>query len=339
MNYFCVYCEDIAAVELYSCNRTIQEVYEHWKLNHEDRAIDKSFQFYVAMPLLCYYCNEINIYKNLELHHKQNHSDETFIVVKPENRMECGLCSYIVDKKLFLMEHFAVKHESVSNTHHFNPVNVSERQLNELLALKIHEKYECNHCHEVFETDHAFKCHHTINHRDMELSSNKFFDEKTVRLICGCCKEQIQNEDLLQHLFEHEYSFECSKCAHKTVDLVAAVKHNKEAHNFDSLKYRCTEYVDWLKRIHSQSQLIFGNGLVLTMQNLVNTQYDESRNFNCLIDAMLRLKQSEYDGMIEHQTNDDENIKTERRGKMLENCSIEANLMLIVDFHFFCRFT
>lgn len=314
MNFFCVQCEETADVQMDSGNSTIEEVYVHWKSNHEDRTVDNSFQFYVAVPnLMCFYCNEIDNYKNLEVHHKQSHSDETFIVVKQNKRMECGLCSYMVDKKLFLMEHFTVKHESVLNDHHFNPVTVTERQLNELLTLKIHEKFECNHCHEIFETEYTYQCHHTINHRELEISFKKFFDEKTVRLICGCCKDQIQNEELLQHLFDHEYSFECSKCTHKTSNLVDAVMHNKEEHNFDSLKYRCTEYVDWLKRIYTQSKLVFGNGLALTMQNLMNTQYDESSNLNCLIDAMLRLKQNEYNAMI-----DAKNIKTERCGKMIE---------------------
>lgn len=284
MEYFCCnYCES------YSKNHKVQEVYDHWISSH----IDRPFQFYVTMLLKCYYCNTIDFYKNLKLHHNRSHFENDFIVVKLYNHMECGLCSYVSNNNLLLINHFIENHEIISD---LNPIVINNSQLCKLLTLKVFKYHECGYCQILFKSSFAFQLHHNMNHTNLKMILTYHANQTPpIKLICGYCNHSIESEMLFQHLIIHQYYFKCSKCPYNTTNLLDAVIHSKKTHNFDSINYRCTEFYDWLNCIYLQMKLLFSNGLTLTMQNLLNTRYDKSNELNYLINTILRFKEIEYD--------------------------------------------
>lgn len=73
--------------------------------------------------------------------------------------------------------------------------------------------------------------------------------------------------------------------------MLALVTHDKQSHGvMNSFEYRCMQFKNRLIRNYLKTKVVFGNGLVLTKQNLLNTKYDDSKQFDVFIEALIKIK-------------------------------------------------
>lgn len=176
MIFYCVHCTDANEVTE-SCFGTIEDVYGHWLSGHTDLHDVKPFWFYVTQSVACYHCANFNAnYHEMIEHHRETHADEPFVVVRPKNRKECALCTYIGDD---MCEHFATEHDGLLQSKLFNPARLPESLLGDLFAIDIHKKRQCGWCMAIFETQHEVAAHHIAAHSNQSLNATEYFDGKS----------------------------------------------------------------------------------------------------------------------------------------------------------------
>lgn len=171
MTFSCVHCSDSDRANE-SSNGTIQDVYGHWLSGHTDLKNVKPFWFYVSCHLACFYCDAVCNYQEMVKHHKNNHSDETFAIVKQPERKKCGLCQYGGDE---MVAHFATEHDELLQSTLFNPARLSVGLLGKLFAIDIHKKRQCGRCDIILETQHEMEIHQSSEHSG-EMVSSEYFD-------------------------------------------------------------------------------------------------------------------------------------------------------------------
>lgn len=181
-----------------------------------------------------------------------------------------------------MVEHFLVKHKSVTKLKYLNPIIYSDKQINELLAIDFHRNFYGDR-------------------------------NKPTHLICGFCQKKINCDTFLHHFNEHTYSFKCSHCTYHSVSLVELVSHEKSAHLHDSLTYHCNAFTKWIRKKFLNTILVFGNGLLLKHFNVARTKFDKSKQFDEFINAFLDKTRDEVGKNLESAgpTNDtsDEALK------------------------------
>lgn len=174
MTFFCVHCTDADKLNE-STSGSIEDVYGHWLSGHTDLKNTKPFWFYVTGLVSCFYCEMSCNYVDMMEHHKETHSDKTFVVVAKIDRNQCGLCQYVGNE---MVEHFAAEHDGLLRSGLFNPARLSESLLVNLFGIDIHMKRQCGYCDMIFETLHEIEAHHSITHEN-EFISKEFFDSQS----------------------------------------------------------------------------------------------------------------------------------------------------------------
>lgn len=270
----------------------------HWLSSHTDLSMAKPFQYFVIEFVVCFYCRTIGTYDELIKHHKHSHRADPFVIVSQTDGKKCALCSY---SGAGMVAHFGSMHKLVLKALSVRNIRGSmlQRQLNdpillELLESKVHRKHRCGQCKAVFETELEIRDHYQKFHRSLKLNVQEFYDSG-YHLICGCCHVRVDRNLYLNHVENRAFHFKCGKCTFQTADMLQLVKHDKQAHSVaDSLEYRCMQFRNRLIRNYLKTQVVFGNGLVLTKHNLQHTKYDDSKQFDTFVDALVKIKRERY---------------------------------------------
>lgn len=222
----------------------------------------------------------------------------TFAIVSQNDRAQCALCPY---SGIGIIAHFQTMHKFVLKTLSVRqlrcidiPFRLNNTQLDAHLNQKLHKKQKCGCCNAIFDTDREVREHHGKMHKSLKMTI-KEFDNNNIQLICNCCNIKIERHLYLNHIEHCALEFKCHECAFDTNDMIALVKHDKKAHGHnDSFGYRCMQFKNRLKRDFLKTRVIFGNGLVVTRQNLSGTKYDDSKPFQVFIDKLLEIKKERH---------------------------------------------
>lgn len=297
VKYRCVHCHDVKHwIETFNA---LKDVYAHWLSAHTDLAALKPFQYYVIENVSCHHCSTPGTHYELVKHHKNSHPSLQFAIVSQINRQQCALCPYSGDH---IIAHFQTMHKFILKTlsaRHLRcidvPFRLSNAQVDAHLNQQLHKKQKCGNCNAIFDTDRELRDHHSKNHNTQKLTIKEFYDSINYHLICNCCKLKIDRYLYLNHIEHCATSFSCHKCTFHTNDMVKLVQHDRQAHMYrNTFIYRCMQYKNRLKRDYLKTRVIFGNGLVLTKQNLLLTKYDDSKQFDVFIDKLLEIKKERY---------------------------------------------
>lgn len=271
-------------------------MYAHWLTWHTSPANLKPFQYFVVEYVSCYHCPAIGTYFELVKHHKDAHrSADRFAIVSQSDRKKCALCPYY---GYGIIAHFDTVHKLVIktlSTRQVRSANIPFRMNNTILdghlERKFHKKQKCGCCNAVFEIERELREHHSKCHQMSKMTIKEFYDNNNTHLICNCCHTKVDRNLYLGHIETHAFDFECNICNFYTTDMIELVKHDKVKHGFkETFQYRCLQFKNRLKRDYLKTRVIFGNGLVLTKQNLLNTKYDDSKQFEMFVDTLLKIK-------------------------------------------------
>lgn len=298
IKYRCVHCHDVKhPIETFPA---LKDVYAHWWSSHTDLTDIKPFQYYVVENVACFHCSTIGTHYELVKHHKNSHPSMTFAIVRQTNQenQQCALCTY---SGTGIVGHFQTMHKFILKTLSVRqlrcidiPFRLNNTQLDAHLKQKLHKKQKCGSCNAIFDTEREVRDHHGKMHKTLKMTI-KEFDNNNIHLICNCCNIKIERHLYLGHIEHYALKFKCHKCAYDTNDMIELVKHDKEAHGYsDSFEYRCMQFKNRLKRDFLKTRVIFGNGLVVTKQNLLGTKYDDSEQFEVFIDKLLEIKKERH---------------------------------------------
>lgn len=282
-----------------SFSGSIDDVYDHWLFAHANESLSLPFRFYAIKLHSCFHCDEVAEYDKLVKHHQERHTDKPFAITDQMNRSKCGVCDF---KDGDLIEHFKTKHDLASVTKIFNPVQYSEEDISKLSSIQIKKKQnQCSYCSRVFESPNEAAQHSATYHSERsamaETASQKC--DEIINLICSICNEQIDCKQLINHFRAHKYSFCCQICKCMNEDLAEIISHEKIAHDMDLINVHCFNFATWIKKKFYNTNIEFGNGLVLNMFNIQSTKFDESALFDKFIDSHLYVEKSRALRMIE----------------------------------------
>lgn len=286
-----------------SIGGAIEDVYKHWQSSHLNQIPLKPFQFNVSEIAVCRFGDAIGTYNELVKHQQQVHSNEPLAIVNYDDRKKCGICLKTTNE---LIEHFQTEHKMLLQKEFFNPMQLSDVKLNDLLKIDIHKKIQCGHCDAVFETEDELHIHHSIGHENKEKISIQIIEKQNAFMICGYCQNKVNYDEYFTHFEQHPYVFKCWKCTYQSKDLVELVFHDKRIHERDTLDYHCSMFPDWIKAHFINTKVVFANGLVLCKYNLIGTVLDDSKDFEMLIAGWLEVIKSRFSLLIKPKNHFDE---------------------------------
>lgn len=292
--YYCAHCLDTNESGE-SIGGTINDVYSHWQSAH---IINLPFQFSVAQIAVCHFGDAVGTYRELMKHQQQAHAGERLAIVNYQDRTKCGICLKSVGESI--VDHFDLEHKTIAQADIFNPMRLSEQQLDELLAIDIHKKRQCGHCEAIFETENEMSIHHSIGHEHETKMSKPYNDNRNPFLICGYCQQKIDRTAYFSHIKMHPYVFKCWKCTYHTNDLVTLIIHDRQLHERDTLNYHCAMFADWVRSHFYKSRIVFPNGLALKASNVLGTKFDESKVFEMFLDGMVDVVKSKFALLNQH---------------------------------------
>lgn len=232
-------------------------------------------------------------------HQQQAHAGERLAIVSYDDRSKCGICLKPATESI--VDHFDLEHKSILQDTAFNPMRLSEQQLTELLAIDIHKKRQCGHCEAIFETEKEIDIHHSIGHENETKISKSYNDNRNPFLICGYCLHKVERDEYFSHIKMHPYVFKCWKCVYQTKDLVELIIHDRQLHERDTFDYHCTMFADWVRSHFFKTRIIFPNGLVLKLNNLLGTKFDESKVFEMFLSGMIDVVKSKFVLLIQQK--------------------------------------
>lgn len=289
--FYCAHCLD-ANESGESIGGSIDDVYKHWQTSHIINLPSKSFLFSVAQIAVCQFGDAVGTYRELLKHQHQSHPNESLAIVCFDDRKKCGICLKSSDS---MIEHFEIEHKTLSRTEVFNPLRMSDKQLDQILSIEVHKKRQCGHCDSIFETDNEIDIHHEIGHEHLEKISKPYVDSRNPFLICAYCQMTVDRDEYLLHVKSHPYVFKCWKCTYQTKDLVDLVFHDKQMHDRDTLDYHCAMFSEWIKSHFEKTKMVFPNGLVVRNYNLFGTTFDDSKLFGVFVDGLVALVKNKYE--------------------------------------------
>lgn len=305
-----MHCQDMV-----NTNRTyssIERLYKHWTSAHS--AVNNlkkvlPFQFYVSELIKCYYCSKIGNYVELRDHHKYNHSLESPLgMVLVNDTKACALCN---SNDTDMVNHFKLVHNIINKAHVYNPICISDKVVNQLLAIKIHKKFMCEHCPSVCQTQDEIAMHYLNAHNGLQMKVSKCISDKSIHIICWYCNILLAGKEFMQHIRRHSNAMKCVECKFKSADINEHVKHAASVHNtIKTIDDICLEFSDQLKRKYFETKILFGNGLVLVKHNLLGTKMNDSRLFGMLIKELMETKKSHQSKSEPNVINDDEQEET-----------------------------
>lgn len=278
--YHCNHCEAVFG--------TANEVYDHWLTIHTTAPGFKPFAFQVFNFASCFHCDYIGIYSALRDHHLADHLNKQFAIVDVNSPKKCAMCEFIGND---MVKHTKERHSIVINENMPNPLALSDQQLIELQSINLREKIKCGHCTKVFETEssfnrHTMTWHGTIAPKPIHGINDGF------KLWVECCKQQITESVYLQHFQNHPPSFECVQCNVAYPDINAAIQHDKDVHKVkNAAEKNYQAFKNRFKAYYLSTKVIYGNGLVVSLQNLTATIHNKEKDFDEFISTLVQVKQ------------------------------------------------
>lgn len=277
----------------------IEDVFVHWFVQHRCTPEMESFQFCAVENVACYFCDIIDSYQLVLEHQKTCHPNESIVIVAEVDRKKCALCPYSGDA---LIGHFEIEHELLLQLDNFNPLGLDDDTLNGLLCMNAQKRY-CEPCFKFFDSEEESAKHRSMKHPEVDIDSDFEIDGEVKHLICSC-ESKISQSEYYSHIQGHFCSFECSMCDQfKTTNLIDLVEHDKNVHKTNTLKFRCMELSDQLMKYYFATKIVFFNGLVLIMHNILNTKFDISKRFKKVIEEVLGTKVDEPEINVEQKSN------------------------------------
>lgn len=280
--FYCFHCYDEDGQ--FSCFGSGQEVFAHWYSKHSN---SKPFRFVPAKMAKCDYCDVVGIYQGLKIHQREMHPEQKFAMTSAFDADQCAICQYVGPD---LGEHFAHAHEFIDKLNVFNPIPLNDEMLKELQQIQGQKKRRCGHCDQVFEIKDEYQQHHLEQHASMKPASEKFYDATSIQLIAGCCQSKLNSNNLIDHVKEHEFQSNCSVCSFHSFDLYEFAQHKFNEHGIGNDPQSLC--VQMLQTMFWNTQVVFGNGLMLSKHNLVRTVYDDSKAFDAFVEQFVEKQQS-----------------------------------------------
>lgn len=285
--YYCMYCRDGWKTGE-SNRRTYKSIYKahaHWHRTHANSNESKPFRFYAIEFVLCVHCKFIGSFDAVRQHTKAKHPNELLTISSVVDPNACALCQYVGDN---LGQHIKSEHELVLRTDTVNPTRFNDETLKRLLNAYVYWKFKCLYCEQIYESEESVKAHSEIEHLHVPMAYTKCTDDD-IKLVAGCCGATLELHEFLDHVADpnHVVGAVCSRCNFQTNDTFEFVNHQVQTHKMTkdaSYLYRrvmLTKF--WATKV------IFGNGLVVTKHNLLNTEWDDSTPFISLIEKLLAV--------------------------------------------------
>lgn len=293
----------------------IEDVFVHWFVQHRFTPEMQSFQFCAVENVACYFCDMIDSYQLVLEHQKSYHPNESIVIVAEVDRKKCALCPYSGNA---LIGHFEIEHELLLQLNDFNPLGLDDDTLNGLLCMNAQKRY-CELCFKFFDSEEDAAKHRLVKHPDVDIEGDFEIDGEVKHLICFC-KTKISQSEYYSHIQGHFCSFECSMCDQfKATNLIDLVEHDKNIHKTSTLKFRCMELSDQLMKYYFATKIVFSNGLVLIMHNVLNTKFDISNRFKKVVEEVLGTKVKEPEVNIEQKSIRDESLNRSRSTDSQDN--------------------
>lgn len=280
--FHCIYCSSKQNDGL--LHQNVNNIYAHWLTSHKNAANTNPFRFYVVENVACYYCDAIDSYGNILTHQKRCHPNESIVIVEENDRKKCALCAY---NGTLLIGHFEIEHELLLQLDDFNPLCLSDETLNQLWQIDIRLRY-CKLCERILKTNSAFVRHYALQHSHIELPIPENLSCTIDCVICPC-QTTINANQYFQHIQSHFVEFKCSECDFSTDDFVNLVDHDKNVHHIETMECRCLELSDRFMKLFFSTKIVFSNGLVVIMHNLLHTKFDMSNRFGDIIEGILNM--------------------------------------------------
>lgn len=293
MTYYCAPCYNEERASNFD---TIQNVYEHWLLEHnsaEENSV-AIFRFYAVEMMSCKCGNFFGDYPAVIEHHATAHKKNQFVVVSLYDPCKCALCSF---SRRDLNEHFKKDHALLMRTKIISPTRLTDECLNELLSFNYNMQFQCNGCCQVFNTEQEVRDHISRTHTGLGVqftcNSNKNGDMIKSYFV-ECCKIEVAPKLYLKHLESHLRQYKCPKCNFQSEFMPNISEHVKLEHpklHFDDID----EINQMLQIDYLSTKVIFGNGLVVTKQNLIGTKYSDWNKFESFLNNFSKMKKERFD--------------------------------------------
>lgn len=345
--FYCTHCLDANERNETSelIGGSIDDVYLHWRTTHLIHIPSKPFQFYAAEIAVCRFGDAIGTYRELLKHQQQVHANEPFAIVNYDDRKKCGICQSETED---MVEHFETEHKGIFAKEVLNPIQLTDKKIDELLKIEIHKRRQCGHCASIFETEDDIDTHHSIVHENLEKIANPYVNYRRPFLICGYCHTSVSQDDYFGHLKTHPYVFRCWKCTFQTKDLADLIMHDKHEHERDTFEYHCSVFPDWIKTHFNDTKMVFPNGLVVRNYNLLGSRFDDSKVFEVFVDGFIETvkvklsflnknkgadDETKADGQLTPVEADDESVGTEDTDYLLAELNKQnelANSLIVI---------
>lgn len=253
----------------------------------------------------CFYCSlgrtrTIGTHRELFEHHNNCHPSMPFGPVRQSDAKQCALCPY---RGPNIVTHFHRRHRFRTKTQcerHLRtirqPFRLCDDQLNAIFARQLHKKQRCEGCGAIFDSELEIRAHHARLHHTQNILVSEYYDNTSTHLICNCCKIQIDPNTYLTHVEIRSAAFSCHRCPYRVRDMCRLVQHERRAHGLqNTFAIRCLQFKNRLKTNYLKTLVIFGCGLVVTKENLLGTQCDDSRRFYAFVDNLVRIKRERFE--------------------------------------------
>lgn len=290
--YSCYWCRESNENETF-ISGNVASIHEHWQSTHIE-PLAMPFQFNVEMLGKCIDCDMISTFKGLQEHsnsvHRKNYSCYTDLI----DSKQCPMCDFTGDSKN-LRKHFKSSHSWIQEVDMINPNRMKPELIDQLLAIDVHKKYQCDYCDSIFETKKACEDHHKQKHPRKKALVKQVFDNSCTAIKVSCCDTLVRPQNYFSHLSAHQFEYSCPHCNIKFKDITQAALHDLSEHSTSNpVSNRCVLLEKTLRKLFFRSKMIFGNGAVLYKCNLLGSVLDDSETFNGFVQAHHKEHQNEF---------------------------------------------
>lgn len=258
---------------------TIDELKIHFAAKH---STEKNL-FYAVKTACCFYCDKIDTYARLKNHQNFRHNGMNFLIVDEQDRSQCGIChrQFLIDE---MQLHFKTEHESALLIGIFSPICIIQNEIEQLINIKIQDE----------NNDVA----------------------KLEKFICGHCNTDLCGTEasLKRHFESTTFNFQCSKCELVANNLEYLIQHETKQHSIDRHDKHIVDLKARLKKYYYRTRVVFSNGLVLFMHNMLSTSFDFRNEFWSFINEFVNIKFGKQKPVLDKQI-----------GKIAETLAMKPN--------------
>lgn len=242
------------------CERysSAEQVFKHWEQSHRPNDID--FLFTVHGMVRCKHCGQYTSKSTLRQHQMDFHRNEN---IPPPGT---GVIS---------------------------TVDINETTINGLLALRLRDAVKCVDCEQRFDAMDQAVRHASEKHPAQPLNIIQCNDaDQNIYVIAGCCKAELAENKLLNHLEFHPIPWKCiPPCNFETIDSLTLFRHEVVHHNVRMDEWELAG--DFMRSKYLASWLVFGNGLTVRRPDLLHTRFDDQGKIDDFLDLFVMMRQHE----------------------------------------------